>query len=145
LGGGFLPPNSIQAQIMPANFPANYVLYDGDCPVCANYIWLARLRTDHPDINVIDARTAPDLVAHLRGQGIDVHDTMVLQLGEMRLVGAQAFSYITRKDAPQRGVMARALWAVLRALAHPKAARFSYPVLAFARKALLKILGITRL
>jgi predicted DCC family thiol-disulfide oxidoreductase YuxK len=145
LGGNHLPPNSIQAQIMPANFPANYVLYDGQCPVCANYIWLARLRTDYPDLSVIDARTAPDLVAHLRSKGIDVHDTMVLQLGETRLVGAQAFSYITRKDAPQRGIIARALWAVLRALAHPKVARFSYPVLALARKALLKILGVTRL
>jgi predicted DCC family thiol-disulfide oxidoreductase YuxK len=121
------------------------VLYDGQCPVCANYIWLTRLRQDHPDITLIDARTAPDLVAHLRATGIEVHDTMVLQLGEMRLTGAQAFSYITRSATPQRGLVARSLWAILRALAHPKAARFSYPILAFSRKALLKILGITKL
>jgi predicted DCC family thiol-disulfide oxidoreductase YuxK len=38
--------------------PANFILYDGKCPVCSNYVAWTNLRSVRPDIELIDARKA---------------------------------------------------------------------------------------
>ncbi len=60
--------------------PQSFVLYDGDCPICRQYMALSALRTLRADIAVIDARAHPDLVASLRSDGFEVNDSIIVRL-----------------------------------------------------------------
>jgi predicted DCC family thiol-disulfide oxidoreductase YuxK len=68
----------------------DYLLYDGECPMCRAYVAMARLRQLHPRLEVLDARAEPALVAELRGQGYDINDGMVLCLDGVVHFGAAA-------------------------------------------------------
>jgi predicted DCC family thiol-disulfide oxidoreductase YuxK len=68
----------------------DYLLYDGRCPVCSAYVAMARLRRLHPDLKLLDARSAPALVADLRGRGYEINEGMVLCLDGAIHFGADA-------------------------------------------------------
>ncbi|AOB26184.1 MULTISPECIES: DCC1-like thiol-disulfide oxidoreductase family protein [Bordetella] len=53
------------------------VIYDGDCPFCANYIRIVRLRKTVGDVQLIDARQDLELAAQMRGLGYDLDNGMV--------------------------------------------------------------------
>ncbi len=53
------------------------VVYDGDCPFCSAYARLTRLRQRH-DMELVNAREAPELVRRLRDRGYDVDEGMVV-------------------------------------------------------------------
>jgi predicted DCC family thiol-disulfide oxidoreductase YuxK len=68
----------------------NFLLYDGDCPACSAYVAMARLRQLYPDLQILSARTEPDLVADLRRIGYEINDGMVLSLGGKIYYAAEA-------------------------------------------------------
>src|SRR5262245_53290528 len=68
----------------------DFLLYDGDCPVCSAYVAMARLRQRHPRLQVLDARAEPGLVAELRGRGYEINEGMVLCLDGVIHFGADA-------------------------------------------------------
>jgi hypothetical protein len=76
--------------------PRDFLLYDGECPVCRAYVAMARLRRLHPHLDVLDARTEPALVAELRRQGYEINEGMVLSLGGVVHFGAEATRTIAR-------------------------------------------------
>lgn len=116
--------------------PANFVLYDGECPVCSRFVSWSRLREIRPDIALLDARMAPELVKQLRQQGIETNDTMVIRLGALTLVGSDAFAMITQIAEPNPGLVG---WIVKR-LASSSLSGPAYPLLVAGRKALLVLL-----
>jgi hypothetical protein len=76
--------------------PRDFLLYDGECPVCSAYVALAQLRRLYPRLEVLDARTEPTLVAELRRQGYEINDGMVLSLDGVAHFGAEATRMIAR-------------------------------------------------
>lgn len=117
---------------------SSYLLYDGECPACSAYVAMARLRQLYPDLQVIDARIAPALVAELRGQGYEINIGMVLNLDGVVHFGAEATRMIARlgRASPSR-------WRRM-ALAFIGAGPWSrrlYPWLNRGRGALLRLLG----
>ena len=60
-----------------ANVSNDYVLYDGACPACSRYIAATGLAGTR-DIALIDARTAPALVAEHAAAGRKIDDSMVV-------------------------------------------------------------------
>jgi predicted DCC family thiol-disulfide oxidoreductase YuxK len=76
--------------------PRDYLLYDGECPVCRSYVAMARLRRLFPHLEVLDARTEPALVAQLRRQGYEINEGMVLSLDGQVHFGAEATRAIAR-------------------------------------------------
>lgn len=117
--------------------PQSYLLYDGECPICTRYIAWSALRRIRPDLMVIDARQAPEQVAALRAEGIEINDSMVLQLGALRLSGAQAFAAINQLNHQRPGFTG----ALLGWLGRPAVAQRLYPLLALGRRLLLALLG----
>jgi predicted DCC family thiol-disulfide oxidoreductase YuxK len=116
---------------------SDYLLYDGECPVCRAYVALSRLRRLHPGLRILDARAEPGLVADLRRTGYEIDEGMVLCLGGAIHFGADA----TRMIAV-RGGTSPARWRRL-ALAAFGAAPWSarlYPWLNRARGVLLRLL-----
>ena len=115
----------------------DFLLYDGDCPVCRTYVGWTALRQSHPDIQLIDARERPDLVAALRAEGIEINDTNLLQLDGQRFTGAAAMALVSRKMRAD-GIGRKVLKA---ATAPERVLRPIYPWFVRGRKALLWLAG----
>ena len=115
----------------------DFLIYDGDCPVCARYVAWTALRRAHPGIELIDAREAPGLVAELREEGVEINDTYLLQLDGARYIEAAAMARISALMVPETiGQRLLKLLTRSRRLMTP-----AYPLLARGRKLLLWLMG----
>jgi predicted DCC family thiol-disulfide oxidoreductase YuxK len=115
----------------------DFLLYDGECPVCSAYVAVASLRQLHLGLKVLNARAEPDLVAELRGRGYEINDGMVLCLDGVVHFGADATRVIAlmARSSPSR--WRRAGSALIGAA--PWSRRL-YPRLNRGRQALLRLL-----
>lgn len=114
----------------------DFVLYDGECPVCSRFVAWSRLRDIRPNMRMIDARQAPDLVQQFRKDGIEINDTMVVKLGDLTLHGADAFTMVTKLSEPRTGVTT----SLLKWLASSRLSGPAYPLMVAGRKLLLLLL-----
>ena len=73
------------------------VVYDGDCPFCSAYARLTRLRQRH-DVELVDARRAPDLVRRLRERGYDLDEGMVVLADGETHHGEDAAAFLERES-----------------------------------------------
>jgi hypothetical protein len=120
---------------MPPETPmrGDFLLYDGECPVCTAYVAMTQLRRLYPDIKVLDARTEPALVADLRLQGYEINVGMVLSLGGVVHFGAEATRMVARLGRASPSWWRRTGLSLLGAA--------PYRWLSGGRGALLKLLG----
>ena len=114
----------------------DFLLYDGECPICSRYVLWTNIRNKNPDIALLDARQQPELVAALRTEGIEINNTMFLQVDGRRFVGAAAMAkisiYMPQNTLPQR---------ILRSLTSSQLLfQTIYPGLVLGRKLLLALL-----
>ena len=117
---------------------ANFLLYDGDCPVCSAYVAMSRLRQLYPDLLILSAREEPELVAALRQAGYEINEGMVLSLDRKLYFGAEATRMIAilgRASSSQWRKVA------LASIGTAPWARPLYPWLNRARQVLLWLLG----
>ena len=120
----------------PPSPPDNYLLYDGECPVCSRYVLWTGLRRHCPDIALLNAREWPDLVASLRAGGTEVNDTMVLRLNGEHYEGAAALTKINSLVPPD-SFQEHAVHVLSRS---PGWLKTAYPHLVRGRKLLLRLL-----
>ncbi len=113
------------------------IIYDGQCPVCAAYFRLQRLRDNGIAARLIDAREHPDLVASLARRGIDLNRDFVLRVGEADYIGGEAMFVLASLGA--RHTLARKLAAA--AFRSRSVTLLLYRVLRVGRRALLFLLG----
>ena len=114
----------------------DFLLYDGECPICSRYVLWTNIRNKNPDIALLDAHQQPELVAALRTEGIEINNTMFLQVDRRRFVGAAAMAQI-RVYTPQNTLPQR----ILRSLTSSQLLfQTIYPGLVLGRKLLLALL-----
>jgi predicted DCC family thiol-disulfide oxidoreductase YuxK len=87
---------------------SDFLLYDGECPVCSRYVLWTNIRNMHPDIALLDARQQPELVTALRTESIEINNTMLLQVDGRSFVGAAAMAKIS-SYMPQNTLRQRVL------------------------------------
>jgi predicted DCC family thiol-disulfide oxidoreductase YuxK len=114
----------------------DYVLYDGACPACANYIAATGL-AGRGDITLIDARANPALVAEHAVAGRMIDDGMVVAVDGVMHYGADATRKLAEIGRPATRWRRFLLWFVGKA---PWSAAL-YPALATGRRGLLRMLG----
>ncbi|WP_296474400.1 thiol-disulfide oxidoreductase DCC family protein [Roseinatronobacter sp.] len=68
------------------------IIYDGECPFCASYVRLLRLRESHA-VRLIDARIDPETA---RGYGLDLNEGMIVDLDGEVYHGARAVALLSR-------------------------------------------------
>jgi predicted DCC family thiol-disulfide oxidoreductase YuxK len=117
--------------------PDNFVLYDGECPICRSYMALAGLRRLRPDFKVLDARHEPEIVAALRVAGYDVNDSIIVKLGSTTYAGADATRLISVLGSNNPLMPRIALYI----LGGAPWSRALYPLLRATRNGLLRVLG----
>jgi predicted DCC family thiol-disulfide oxidoreductase YuxK len=119
-----------------ADGSGNFLLYDGDCPVCTRYVAWTSLRAIRPDIRLLNARDEPELVTNLRAKGIEINDAFCLSLDGHIVHGAEAMTMLGRISEP-KGLFNKMALGLLQQnwIVSP-----AYPVLVRGRKLLLTML-----
>ncbi|MBV6634076.1 MAG: DUF393 domain-containing protein [Alphaproteobacteria bacterium] len=127
--------------------PPTYVVYDGDCPLCATYIKLVRLRDATGPVEMIDARSDHPVVEMLWAKGYDLDEGMALveNFGVEKFgrddqaitYGPECVNRLALMTTPS-GVFNRATAALLRS---QRRADALYPIFRAGRNAALKVLG----
>jgi len=113
------------------------IVYDGDCPVCAAWMRMARLRQAAGAVDLVDARSGDPRVSMLTEQGYDLDQGMIVRWQGRIYHGARAMTLLTMlSDAP--GPVMRIQRMLFN---HPCLARRVYPLLVRGRLVLLHLLG----
>lgn len=117
------------------------LIYDGDCPVCRNYVRFMRLRESAGEVRLIDARQAPEVVQALNAEGLDLDEGMVLRLGDEAFHGDEALLRLALLST-RSGLFNRLNYWLF---SSPRRARWSYPWLRAGRNVLLRLLGKSKI
>jgi predicted DCC family thiol-disulfide oxidoreductase YuxK len=115
----------------------DFLLYDGECPVCARYVVWGNLQKISPALKLLNAHDEPELVAQLRSMGIESNDSFSLHLDGKLRHGAEAMAMLNRLAEPPNPIVRM----LLGMLTKDAVAKPIYPFLVGCRKLLLKILG----
>jgi predicted DCC family thiol-disulfide oxidoreductase YuxK len=118
----------------------DFLLYDGECPVCRRVVAWTRMKTARPNMVLLDARYEPDLVKYFRGMGLEINDGIVLSIDGKVHYGAEAMALLARLGEPDAAARL-----ILAPFAHERVSRWSYPGLVSLRKLLLFLIGRKRI
>jgi predicted DCC family thiol-disulfide oxidoreductase YuxK len=131
-----------RASAMTASAPP-ILVYDGECPFCANYVALLRLQESFPGLQLVDARAGREhpAVRLIVARGFRIDDGMALFIGDDIHHGADSIREMAVRIS-RRGPFARFNHALFRSKA---CSRAIYPALRAGRNLVLKLLGRDRL
>ncbi|MEM6482848.1 MAG: DCC1-like thiol-disulfide oxidoreductase family protein [Pseudomonadota bacterium] len=101
------------------------IIYDGDCPFCANYVGLMRLRENYT-VELVNAREDRAIADSYR---LNLNEGMIVDVEGDVLHGARAVAFLSRSSR----------WP--RLLSSDKVAATLYPLMRLGRALTLKILG----
>ena len=119
----------------PATGPV--IVYDGECPFCAAYVRMTRLRASAGPVRLVDARSDAPEVAEAREAGLDLDRGMVVKLDGRLYHGDAAMTALALLTTPS-GAFNRAMRALFR---RPALARVLYPPMVAGRRLTLRLLG----
>lgn len=117
--------------------PGVHVVYDGDCPFCASYVRLVRLREAAGTVKLLDARIHPELVAAARKRGLDMNEGMIVLYGGELYYADRAMRLLSVLTS-RVGFLNRALAAFF---ASDTRSTITYPFLRTGRRMALRLLG----
>jgi predicted DCC family thiol-disulfide oxidoreductase YuxK len=120
--------------------PTLSVIYDGQCPFCANFVRWYRLRENVGAVALVDARCEPALVRQLRSMGMEVNEGMIVRWQGQYHFGADAMRLLAQLAAA-RGPFGRLNHLMFH---NPTAAALLYPLLTTGRRLTLWLLGRPR-
>lgn len=112
------------------------IYYDGECPFCARYIQLYRLRESDIETRLIDAREAPESAAEFLKMGMDVNEGMIVRFEETVYHGARAMNVLALLSS-KNSIFNRIN---RRVFSDPRSAKILYPILVAGRNLTLWIL-----
>ncbi|MBQ24364.1 DUF393 domain-containing protein [Alcanivorax sp.] len=114
-----------------------YLIYDGECPACRNYVRFVRFRDTVGTLHLIDARKAPSWVLQMQQRNMPLDDGMVLIFNGRYFHGADAIHHMALLSSGS-GLFNRINAQLFRSRS---LSRFLYPILKACRNALLFLLG----
>lgn len=116
-----------------------YVVYDGECPFCRNYVRLANMRAAGAAVELVDAREKGPVVLECAKRGFDLDVGMVVILEGRFYHGGDAVTRIALISSPSDILNRVNRWIFGR----PGLSRLLYPGLRAGRNVTLRILGIS--
>ena len=112
------------------------IFYDGDCPVCKQYLRHANLKKSF-NVSLIDLRRVPEKVVEFHSLGLNVNQGMIVILDNATYHGAEAMHILALLSTPS-GIFNRCNRLIF---SHRWLARVLYPILVGGRNLLLFMLG----
>jgi hypothetical protein len=113
------------------------IVYDGDCPLCKDYVTHLRLVEAAGEIALIDARADTSTVQAFWDAGYDLDQGMIVVVGKTTYYGAAAVTALARLSSDNRLFNKLNHWA----LAHEPLTRLAYPLMKMARRIALWLRG----
>jgi predicted DCC family thiol-disulfide oxidoreductase YuxK len=117
--------------------PGTFVVYDGECPFCTQYVKLVRLREAVGPVTLINAREDHPAVRYLQSQGVDLNEEMALIMNGTHFTGPECMHRLSLMST-DAGFF-NALTA--RIFSNRRTAKTLYPVLRAGRNLTLRLLG----
>jgi predicted DCC family thiol-disulfide oxidoreductase YuxK len=114
------------------------VIYDGDCPFCASYVAMMRLRQAVGAVELVNARAPDTRVRAVQDAGYDLDAGMVVLWQDEVFFGDGAVHLLATLSSGEGGLLDRIQRA---AFAEPRRAARLYPVLAAGRRLFLRLVG----
>ena len=118
----------------------NYILYDGECPVCKNYISFMNVKKKF-GIQLLNARLYPELVQFYRDKEIDINDGFLLKLDEKVYYGDDCINKITSLGNSKNYLVKIHDFI----FASKLISKLLYPIFVILRKILLFIINVKKL
>ncbi len=116
--------------------PDNWLLYDGDCPFCSNYISRLRLQ-ESSNVRLIDARNVSHELRLAHSLGYRIDKGMLLNLDDNLYHGSECISrlslLVTSSSTFNR-------WN-RRIFASPRQSALLYPLLRLGRNLMVRVMG----
>lgn len=113
------------------------IVYDGECPFCAAYVRMTRLRDSAGPVRLVNARDGGPEVDEIRAAGFDLDRGMVVKLDGRHYHGDEAMTALALLTTPS-GLFNRAMATLFRS---PAVARVIYPPMVAGRNLTLRLLG----
>jgi len=117
------------------------VVYDGACPFCDDYVRYQRLQAATERVELIDARTRPEVLAEHAISHAHLEDGMVVILDGRQHHGADAVHVLSMISEPPGKGWVRAVATLGRSR---PVARLAYPFMKLGRRIALTFLGVPR-
>lgn len=118
--------------------PGPVVVYDGECPFCAAYVRMTRLRDSAGPVTLVDARAGDHpVLEEIARAGLDLDRGMVVQMDGRLYHGDAAMTALALMTTTS-GAFNRTMRALFR---RPGLARVIYPPMVAGRNLTLRLLG----
>ena len=114
-----------------------YIVYDGDCVFCSQYVRFLRLKKAVGPVQLVSAREAHPAVDHVKSRGVDLDQEMALILGGEIYSGADCMNRLALMSTGAGAFNAL----MAKVFARPAVARALYPVLRAGRNLTLRLFG----
>jgi predicted DCC family thiol-disulfide oxidoreductase YuxK len=125
-----------------AEAPAgNWIIYDGECPFCANYMRLTKLKASIGPVRLIDARAGGPEVEFVKAQGLDLDEGMAMVYEGQLYHGGDCLNVMAMLSSDS-GVFNKISAWVFKSKGR---ARALYPTLKCGRNLALHLLGRTKI
>jgi predicted DCC family thiol-disulfide oxidoreductase YuxK len=121
----------------PKTDPVTWVVYDGECPFCSQYVKLLRLREQLGKVKPVSARDDHAVVRYVKSKGIDLNQEMALVMKGEIYSGADCIHRLALMSTGSgffNGLMSRMF-------ASRGLTRFMYPIMRTGRNATLALMG----
>ena len=100
LGVGLMPDESDTNRL--------FIVYDGDCPFCANFVKLYSIRKKVTgNVELINARERPVLVRDFRSRGMEINEGMIVMWRGHNYFGVEGM-HLLAILGDERGIVRRA-------------------------------------
>lgn len=116
------------------------LVYDGQCPFCARYVKLLRIR-EQLSLQLIDAREGGEVVQAIVERGYDLNEGLALRIGGEIYHGDECMQVLAMLSTPISAFNRLNRWVFLQ----PSLARIVYPILRAGRNLTLRLLGRSNL
>lgn len=117
--------------------PGTYIVYDGDCVFCSQYVSFLRLKQAIGPVALVNARDDHPVVAYLKSKGVDLNQEMALVMGGEIHSGPDCMHRLALMSTGAGFFNALSA----RVFASRNASRILYPFLRAGRNLTLRVLG----
>jgi predicted DCC family thiol-disulfide oxidoreductase YuxK len=125
---------------MDTNNKTIYVIYDGECPFCSDYVKAMRIKNVADQLVLINART-DDYQHLLKGKTFDLNEGMLVIIDDQYYHASEAVQILSLVATPL-SLLNKLNFFLFRI---PVIANLYYPVCRFIRNLALKIKGVSKI
>ena len=113
-------------------------IYDGECPFCNHFAQLLELKSNLPELEILDGRKNLPLLSQLYNQGYDLNKGAILLTNENIKHGADAINWICSEIKEPSDSLLEILRIIFTSA---KRTSFLFPLLLWGRRVSLTLKG----